>query len=224
MKNLDETDVKILNRPETKRAYSAERAVCGGISDNSAVSARIEKLEAGRVYKGYHADLDLEKLGYGIRAFIMITVQPEDSGKFYDFCQKREVCPGMQSHYRPVLDDSESRIFILQGFWTYFWESCRFSERRKHRWSFSTVLRDIESATGAAKRRSALHRLLTALRSKRTENLFKGLPVSFILSHGKYRLSMFTHVSKRSALRSYSVRRPEEPSPHIDSGAPGVLV
>ncbi len=35
-----------------------------------AVSARIEKLEQDGFIKGYHTDLDMEKLGYGIKALL----------------------------------------------------------------------------------------------------------------------------------------------------------
>jgi Lrp/AsnC family leucine-responsive transcriptional regulator len=55
-----------------------------------ALSARIEKLENAGFIKGYHADVDLEKIGYKIKAFIQMSVLPEDQRRFYDFIQKKD--------------------------------------------------------------------------------------------------------------------------------------
>jgi Lrp/AsnC family leucine-responsive transcriptional regulator len=55
-----------------------------------ALSARITKLENAGYIKGYHADVDLQKIGYNIKAFIQMSVLPEDHHKFYDFIQEKD--------------------------------------------------------------------------------------------------------------------------------------
>ena len=119
MKNLDETDVKILNRLKQNARTPLKELSAEVFLTTPAVSARIEKLEAEGYIKGYHADLDLEKLGYGIRAFIMITVQPEDSGKFYDFVRKEKCvleCSHITGPYSMILKVAFSSTGLLDVF------------------------------------------------------------------------------------------------------------
>ena len=54
------------------------------------LAARMDNLEKAGYIKGYYTDIDLEKIGYRIKAFIMISVLPEDQRKFYDFIQKKD--------------------------------------------------------------------------------------------------------------------------------------
>ena len=85
MRSLDEVDKKILNRLRQNGRISLKELSSEVFLTMPAVSARIEKLEREGYIKGYHAEVDLEKLGYGIKAFILITVKPEDNKKFYEF-------------------------------------------------------------------------------------------------------------------------------------------
>lgn len=50
-----------------------------------AVSARIDKLEKDGIIAGYHALVDLMKLGYHILAFVNLDAVPEDKTKFYGY-------------------------------------------------------------------------------------------------------------------------------------------
>lgn len=119
MKNLDKTDVKILKRLKQNARTPLKELSAEVFLTTPAVSARIEKLEAEGYIKGYHADLDLEKLGYGIRAFILITVQPEDSGRFCDFI-KGERCVLECSHitgpYSMILKAAFTSTALLDEF------------------------------------------------------------------------------------------------------------
>ena len=84
-----------------------------------AVSARIEKLEKEGYIKGYHAAVDMEKLGYGIKAFIMITVAPEDSKKFYDFVKKEQgvlECCHITGNYSMMLKTIFPTMGLLDEF------------------------------------------------------------------------------------------------------------
>ena len=85
MRQIDDTDRKILEYLRENGRISMKDLSSAVFLTVPAVSARVEKLEKEGYIKGYHAVLDLEKLGYGIKAFIMITVEPEDHKKFYEF-------------------------------------------------------------------------------------------------------------------------------------------
>lgn len=57
-----------------------------------AVSARIEKLEAQKLIRGYHAEIDPQKLGYHITAFISLELSAQQKPEFYPFI---EACPNV---------------------------------------------------------------------------------------------------------------------------------
>ena len=106
MKNLDDIDIKILNILKKNARTPLKELSAEVFLTTPAVSARIEKLEREGYIKGYHAALDMEKLGYGIKAFIMITVQPEDSRKFYDFIKEQKSvleCSHITSPYSMIM-------------------------------------------------------------------------------------------------------------------------
>ena len=84
MRSLDEVDRKILNRLRQNGRISLKELSAEVFLTMPAVSARIEKLEREGYIRGYHAEVNLEKLGYGIKAFILITVKPEDNKEFYE--------------------------------------------------------------------------------------------------------------------------------------------
>lgn len=57
-----------------------------------AVSARIEKLEAQQLITGYHAQIDQQKLGYHITAFISLELSAQQKPEFYPFIA---ACPNV---------------------------------------------------------------------------------------------------------------------------------
>lgn len=90
MKNIDEMDIQIMNLLKMNARMSLKELSNEIHLTTPALSARIDKLEKAGFIKGYHADVDLEKLGYKIKAFIQISVLPEDQRKFYDFVQRED--------------------------------------------------------------------------------------------------------------------------------------
>ncbi len=90
MKNIDEMDIQIMNLLKMNARISLKELSNDIHLTTPALSARIDKLEKAGFIKGYHADVDLEKLGYKIKAFIQISVLPEDQRKFYDFVQRED--------------------------------------------------------------------------------------------------------------------------------------
>ncbi len=57
-----------------------------------AVSARIERLEAAGLITGYQAQLSAAAMGYQIKAFIFIEVEPKQKPEFYPYI---EGCPNV---------------------------------------------------------------------------------------------------------------------------------
>lgn len=121
MKNIDELDVQILNHLKMNARISLKELSSKVHLTTPAVSSRIDKLEAAGFIKGYHADIDLEKIGYKIKAFIQMSVQPEDQRKFYDFIQKKDCVlecshiTGPYSMLLKVVTPSTSELDTLIG-------------------------------------------------------------------------------------------------------------
>lgn len=90
MKALDDIDRKIISMLKENARIPLKDISAEVFLTTPAVSSRIEKLEKEGYIKGYHAEVDLEKMGYGIKAFIMITVAPEDSQTFSEFIKEQE--------------------------------------------------------------------------------------------------------------------------------------
>lgn len=106
MANIDKTDVRILNELKANaRATLSELAEAAGITADEA-GERIAALENSAYIKGYYADVDLEKIGYRIKAFIMLQVKPEDQHRFYDFIQREDCvleCDHITGQYSMLL-------------------------------------------------------------------------------------------------------------------------
>ena len=119
MKTLDEIDIKILNQLKKNARTPLKELSSEVYLTTPAVSARIEKLEQDGFIKGYHADLDMEKLGYGIKAFILITVEPEDSPKFCEFIKAQKYvleCNHITGPYSMILKVTFPTTTLLDAF------------------------------------------------------------------------------------------------------------
>ncbi|MDY3238646.1 MAG: Lrp/AsnC family transcriptional regulator [Anaerovoracaceae bacterium] len=119
MRSLDEVDKKILNRLRQNGRISLKELSAEVFLTMPAVSARIEKLEREGYIKGYHAEVNLEKLGYGIKAFILITVKPEDNKKFYEFVREERCileCSHITGNYSMILKAVFSSTTLLDEF------------------------------------------------------------------------------------------------------------
>ncbi|MDD7719263.1 MAG: Lrp/AsnC family transcriptional regulator [Eubacteriaceae bacterium] len=106
MKTLDETDFKLLDLLRQNARMPLKDLSAEVFLSTPAVSARIEKLENDGFIKGYHAATDYEKLGNGIKAFIMITVRPEDKPEFIEFMNSSECvleCNNITGNYSMIV-------------------------------------------------------------------------------------------------------------------------
>ena len=88
--NIDEMDVQIMNLLKINTRMPAEALAAELGIEAAELEKRMDNLEKSGYIKGYYTDIDLEKIGYRIKAFIMISVLPEDQRKFYDFIQKED--------------------------------------------------------------------------------------------------------------------------------------
>ena len=57
-----------------------------------AVSARIARLEQAGLLRGYQAQVDAPALGYGVKAFINLELDPQRKPEFYPYI---ESCPNV---------------------------------------------------------------------------------------------------------------------------------
>ncbi len=85
MQHIDHIDKQIINLLGQNSRLSISHISKEVFLTSPAVAARIEKLEKSGIITGYRANLDTEKLGYPITAFVEITIEPENQSSFKDF-------------------------------------------------------------------------------------------------------------------------------------------
>lgn len=85
---LDNIDVKIIEMLQNNARIPVKEIAKEVFLSSPAVSARIERLEKSGVITGYHAQLDPMYLGYHIKAFINLEVEPSQKKEFYPFIKK----------------------------------------------------------------------------------------------------------------------------------------
>ena len=96
---MDRTDYKILNILQAD-----SRTTLKDIGDHvgltaPAVSERIRKMEEHGVIRGYHIDIDRERLDCNMTGFILVAPEPEKYNSFCEFCGKN---PAIISHYHVI--------------------------------------------------------------------------------------------------------------------------
>ena len=84
---MDAIDTRILNILQ-KNARTPLKAIAEQVFLSSpAVSARIERLEAAGLIRGYSAQISGEALGYQIKAFISMQLEPSQKPDFYPYIE-----------------------------------------------------------------------------------------------------------------------------------------
>lgn len=82
---LDATDIQLLELLQTNgRITNAELAERVGLSP-SACLRRVQQLEAGDFVQGYHARLNLQRLGLGLEAFVHVIMRHSDRASLDEF-------------------------------------------------------------------------------------------------------------------------------------------
>lgn len=82
---LDNIDLKIIAMLQQNARIPVKEIAREVFLSSPAVSARIEHLEKNGVITGYHAQLNPMMLGYHIKAFINLEVEPAQKKEFYPF-------------------------------------------------------------------------------------------------------------------------------------------
>ncbi len=85
---MDHIDRKLLSLLQENARYSLKQLSEIVYLSSPAVAARIERLERDNMIVGYHAEANLEKLGYHITAFINIQIPPKNKPAFVEFIKK----------------------------------------------------------------------------------------------------------------------------------------
>ena len=89
---LDHVDCEILNLLSKNGRMSVKDLANEVFLSSPAASARVERLEKEGYITGYHATLNPELLGFHIRAFINLEVEPNQKAEFYPFINS---CPNV---------------------------------------------------------------------------------------------------------------------------------
>jgi Lrp/AsnC family leucine-responsive transcriptional regulator len=85
---LDKTDLKILHMIENNSRISIKEIATANYMSSPGVSARIHRLEEIGLIKSYYTEIDYSLLGYNIKAFINLEVNPKDKVTFYPYIKK----------------------------------------------------------------------------------------------------------------------------------------
>ena len=84
---LDSVDKKIIAMLQKNARIPVKEIAKEVYLSSPAVSARISRLEKEGILKGFHALVNYEAFGYGIKAFINLSVEPYQKKEFYPFIQ-----------------------------------------------------------------------------------------------------------------------------------------
>lgn len=85
--NLDAIDKKIISILQKNARTPVKDIAAEVFLSSPAVSSRIEKLEKSGIITGYHANLNYFSMGYNIKAFINLEVEPKQKKDFYPYIQ-----------------------------------------------------------------------------------------------------------------------------------------
>lgn len=89
---LDHVDCEILNLLGKNGRMSVKDLANEVYLSSPAASVRVERLEKEGYITGYHATLNAELLGFHIRAFINLEVEPNQKAEFYPYIRS---CPNV---------------------------------------------------------------------------------------------------------------------------------
>lgn len=91
-KYMDKIDKKLIELLQENARYSLKQLSEQVFLSSPAVASRILKLEESKLISGYHAQIDSEKLGYHIGAYVNVSMEPKQKEDFIAFAKK---CPNV---------------------------------------------------------------------------------------------------------------------------------
>lgn len=104
---MDAIDEKIISLLQNNARISIKDIAAQVYLSSPAVTARIEKLESIGVITGYHAQINPEAVGYRIKAFINLEVDPIQKKDFYPYvesCSNVVECNCVTGDYSMLLE------------------------------------------------------------------------------------------------------------------------
>ena len=137
---MDKIDLKILDILQKNARTSLKQIASEVFLSSPATSARIEKLEQEGIIAGYSANIDRQKLGYHITAFINLEMQPAQKPAFYPFitgCPNVLECNCVTGQYSMLIKVA----FPARRSWTRLSASFKNSATRRRRLSFPRLSR-----------------------------------------------------------------------------------
>lgn len=84
---MDKIDHKIINSLQKNARASLKDLSKECFISSPAIAARINKLEKSGIINGYHSSIDIEKIGFHVRAFIQVQLEPRQKDEFYPYVQ-----------------------------------------------------------------------------------------------------------------------------------------
>ena len=84
---MDKIDRKIINSLQKNARASLKDLSKECFISSPAIAARINKLEKSGIINGYHSSIDIEKIGFHVRAFIQVQLEPRQKDEFYPYVQ-----------------------------------------------------------------------------------------------------------------------------------------
>ena len=82
---MDKIDRKLLKLLQQNARYSLKQLAEKVYLSSPAGAARIEKMEEEGIIVGYHADINPERMGYHITAFINLEMAPQQKASFLPY-------------------------------------------------------------------------------------------------------------------------------------------
>nr|WP_330399530.1 Lrp/AsnC family transcriptional regulator [Agathobacter ruminis] len=85
---IDNVDEKIIAMMQDNARVAIKDIAAEVYMSSPAVASRIERLEKNGIINGYHAQVNMESIGYRIKAFINLDMEPMQKKDFYPFAQQ----------------------------------------------------------------------------------------------------------------------------------------
>lgn len=87
VQELDSIDYQIIDMLQKNARISAKEISDKVFLSSTAVAARIDRLAQRGIIDGFTVKLDAKTLGYSIRAFISLELEPRQKDEFYPYVQ-----------------------------------------------------------------------------------------------------------------------------------------
>ncbi len=116
---MDKIDKRLLKLLQENARYSLKQLSEKVYLSSPAVAARIERMEEEGIISGYHADINLDKMGYHITAFINLEMSPKQKAGFLPFIAEVPnviECNTVSGNYSMLMKVSFPSTTELDGF------------------------------------------------------------------------------------------------------------